>query len=62
MPRFILILVALAGLSLAQRTAGQSKLFDSRGLTPGSYTIEVRVKDQVSGTSLIENAGFDVVP
>ena len=39
-----------------------SHLFDSRGLTPGSYTLEVRVKDQVSGASLVEKAGFDVVP
>jgi GWxTD domain-containing protein len=39
-----------------------SHLFDSRGLIPGSYAIEVRVKDQVSGTSLVEKAGFDVIP
>ena len=39
-----------------------SHLFDSRGLAPGSYAIEARVKDQVGGTALVEKAGFDVIP
>jgi GWxTD domain-containing protein len=39
-----------------------AQLFDSRGLTPGSYAVEVRVKDRVSGQSLVEKASFNVVP
>ncbi len=39
-----------------------SRLLDSRALTPGSYTIEVRVRDQVSGQALVEKANFNLVP
>lgn len=38
-----------------------SKLIDSRGLNPGDYSLEVRVKDRVSGQSLIQSAKFTVV-
>jgi len=39
-----------------------SRLIDSRALTPGNYTIEVRVRDQVSGQSLIRKESFTVIP
>jgi len=38
-----------------------SKLIDSRGLNPGDYSLEVRVKDRVSGQSLIQSAKFTVL-
>ena len=39
-----------------------SRLLDSRGLKPGSYTVEVRARDQVSGQALVEKANFNLVP
>lgn len=39
-----------------------SRLIDSRALTPGNYTIEVRVKDQVSRQSLVRKESFTVIP
>jgi GWxTD domain-containing protein len=39
-----------------------AKLIDSRGLNPGDYSLEVRVKDRVSGQSLVQSAKFSVVP
>jgi GWxTD domain-containing protein len=39
-----------------------SKLIDSRGLTPGDYSVEVRVRDHVSGQSLVQSAKFTVLP
>ncbi len=39
-----------------------SKLIDSRGLTPGDYSVEVRVRDRVSGQSLVQSAKFTVLP
>jgi hypothetical protein len=39
-----------------------SRLIDSRALTPGNYTIEVRARDQVSGQSLIRKESFTVTP
>ena len=39
-----------------------ARLFDSRSMTPGSYAVEVRVKDHVSGQSLLQKASFNVVP
>lgn len=39
-----------------------ARLLDSRGLTPGDYTLEVRVKDRVSGQSLVEFAKFTITP
>ncbi|PYS80506.1 MAG: GWxTD domain-containing protein, partial [Acidobacteria bacterium] len=39
-----------------------SKLIDSRGLTPGDYNVEVRVRDHVSGQSLVQSAKFTVLP
>jgi GWxTD domain-containing protein len=39
-----------------------SKLIDSRGLTPGDYTVEVRVRDHVSGQSLVQSAKFAILP
>ncbi len=39
-----------------------SKLIDSRGLTPGDYSVEVRVRDHVSGQSLVQSAKFAIVP
>src|SRR6266849_1927757 len=46
-------------------TAGErltlSRLIDSRGLAPGDYTAEVRVRDRVSGQSLVQTAKFSIV-
>src|SRR6266849_911029 len=39
-----------------------SKLIDSRGLTPGDYNVEVRVRDHVSGQSLVQSAKFTILP
>jgi len=39
-----------------------ARLLDSRGLTPGDYSLEVRVKDRVSGQALVQSAKFTVVP
>jgi GWxTD domain-containing protein len=39
-----------------------SRLIDSRSLLPGSYTFAVQVHDQVTGQSLVEKAGFTIVP
>ncbi|HEY8204291.1 MAG TPA: GWxTD domain-containing protein [Pyrinomonadaceae bacterium] len=37
-----------------------TRLLDSRGLNPGDYAIEVRVRDRVSGQSLVQSAKFTV--
>jgi 5-hydroxyisourate hydrolase-like protein (transthyretin family) len=37
-----------------------ARLIDSRGLAPGDYSVEVRVKDHVSGQSLVQSAKFTV--
>jgi len=39
-----------------------ARLLDSRGLTPGDYSIEVRVRDRVSGQSLVQSQKFAVLP
>ena len=39
-----------------------ARLLDSRGLIPGDYALEVRVKDRVSGQGLIQSAKFTIVP
>src|SRR5262249_21567847 len=39
-----------------------AKLIDSRQLNPGDYSLEVRVKDRVSGQSLVQRAKFTVLP
>jgi len=39
-----------------------SRLIDSRSLQAGTYTFEVQVHDQVTGQSLVEKAGFTIVP
>lgn len=39
-----------------------ARLIDSRSLNPGDYSIEVRVRDRVSGQSLVQTAKFSVVP
>lgn len=38
-----------------------ARLLDSRGLNPGDYTIEVRVRDRVSGQNLVQSAKFAIV-
>jgi GWxTD domain-containing protein len=38
-----------------------ARLLDSRGLNPGDYTMEVRVKDRVSGQALVQTAKFTVI-
>jgi GWxTD domain-containing protein len=39
-----------------------ARLLDTRGLPPGEYAIEVRVRDRVSGQSLLQSAKFTVMP
>ncbi len=39
-----------------------ARLIDSRGLAPGDYVVEVRVRDHVSGQSLVQSAKFSVLP
>jgi GWxTD domain-containing protein len=39
-----------------------TRLLDSRNLAPGDYSLEVRVKDRVSGQALIQTAKFAVAP
>src|SRR6266851_1876114 len=39
-----------------------ARLLDSRNLNPGDYNIEVRVRDRVSGQSLVQTAKFTVLP
>ena len=38
-----------------------AKLIDSRNLAPGDYSVEVRVRDRVSGQSLVQVAKFAVL-
>ncbi len=38
-----------------------ARLIDSRGLTPGDYRVEVRVRDRVSGQALVQSAKFTIV-
>ena len=39
-----------------------ARLIDSQSLAPGDYSLEVRVKDRVSGQSLIQIGKFIVLP
>jgi len=39
-----------------------ARLLDSRTLKPGDYSIEVRVRDRVSGQSLVQTAKFTILP
>jgi GWxTD domain-containing protein len=39
-----------------------AKLINSQGLAPGDYNIEVRVRDRVSGQSLVQSAKFTILP
>lgn len=39
-----------------------AKLIDSRNLGPGEYSVEVRVKDRVSGQALTQTAKFTILP
>jgi GWxTD domain-containing protein len=38
-----------------------ARLLDSRNLAPGDYSLEVRVKDRVSGQALVQSAKFAVI-
>jgi GWxTD domain-containing protein len=38
-----------------------ARLLDSRGLNPGDYSVEVRVRDRVSGQSLVQSAKFSLL-
>ena len=49
------------GASTAGDRLTLARLLDSRGLTPGDYTIEVRARDRVSGKSLVQTAKFTIV-
>jgi GWxTD domain-containing protein len=37
-----------------------ARLLDSRGLSPGEYSIEVRVRDRVSGQNLVQSSKFTI--
>src|SRR5438128_345171 len=39
-----------------------ARLIDSRALPPGDYAAEVRVRDRVSGQSLVQTAKFTILP
>lgn len=39
-----------------------ARLFDSSLLNPGDYSLEVRVRDRVSGQNLLQSAKFKIVP
>ena len=39
-----------------------ARMLDSRNLNPGDYSLEVRVKDRVSGQALVQTAKFAIVP
>ena len=39
-----------------------ARLIDSRSLNPGDYVIDVRVRDRVSGQSLVQTAKFTILP
>lgn len=39
-----------------------ARLIDSRGLNPGDYSLEVRVRDHVSGQALKQEAKFNIQP
>jgi 5-hydroxyisourate hydrolase-like protein (transthyretin family) len=39
-----------------------ARLIDSRGLAPGDYSVEVRVRDHVSGQALVQSAKFAILP
>src|SRR5437870_678743 len=38
-----------------------AKLIDSRSLAPGDYTAEIRIRDHVSGQSLVQSAKFTIL-
>jgi hypothetical protein len=38
-----------------------ARLLDSRNLNPGDYSVEVRVRDRVSGQSLVQTAKFTIL-
>src|SRR6185369_5743334 len=50
------------GTSDAGQRLTLARLINSANLAPGDYAVEVRVKDRVSGQSLIQSAKFTVVP
>jgi hypothetical protein len=39
-----------------------ARLIDSRGLAPGDYAIEIRIRDRVNGQQLLESAKFKIAP
>jgi len=49
------------GTSDAGQRLTLARLINSANLAPGDYSVEVRVKDRVSGQSLIQSAKFTVV-
>jgi len=38
-----------------------ARLLDARALSPGAYTIEVRVRDRVSGQNLVQSSKFSIL-
>ncbi len=49
------------GSSTAGESLTLSRLIDSRSLAPGDYSVEIRVRDRVSGQSLMQSAKFTIV-
>jgi GWxTD domain-containing protein len=50
------------GLSDSGQRLTLARLIDSRGLTPGDYELAIRLRDRVSGQSLVPSAKFSVAP
>ena len=49
------------GLSDSGQRLTLARLIDTRGLVPGDYELAIRLRDRVSGQSLIPSAKFSVV-
>jgi hypothetical protein len=50
------------GLSDSGQRLTLARLIDTRGLVPGDYELAIRLRDRVSGQSLVPSAKFSVVP
>ncbi|MBC8032218.1 MAG: GWxTD domain-containing protein [Pyrinomonadaceae bacterium] len=50
------------GLSDSGQRLTLARLIDTKGLVPGDYELAIRLRDRVSGQSLVPSAKFSVVP
>jgi GWxTD domain-containing protein len=50
------------GMSEAGQRLTLARLIDTRGLTPGAYEVQIRIRDHVTGQTLSPSAKFTVVP